>query len=165
LGMHRRPHAALLALKCGGRVPVDLAEEVVRAMLEVLEAARERVKARLRRIDVRQMISILVWYYHVEPAPLQRLIYDPCSAQHWLEIIERCDEELCSTLVMLAARRDALPLAAWPDNRPDLRLRRWVSTHPDYISRIESAVAEILHPDILEYAEAIVGCAINDKFL
>jgi len=157
--MQRRPHAALLALKCGGRAPADLVEEVVRAMLEVLEAARARVKARLRLVDARQMIGVLIWYYHDEPAPFQRLIYDPCSAQHWLEIIERCDEELCSALVMLAARRDALPLAAWPDNRPDDRLRRWVSTHPDYIARIESAVGEILHPDIIEYAEAVVGCA------
>jgi len=102
--MRRRPYAALLALRRSGRAPLDLTVEVVRA---ILQAETERFQERLRRIDVRRLVGVLSWYsyYNLADAPLWRSRgYPPCAqAQHWLELVERCDEELCSALIQLAA--------------------------------------------------------------
>jgi len=148
--MQRRPYAALLALTCGVEAPRDLTQEIVRA---TLHAETERFQARLRQIDAERLNSVICWYYKCAQAPLRRLRSYPSSvrAQHWLELIERCDEELCSALVQLAALPSARDYLL-----QDVSLRDYVDSHPhDRYAGVDSTMREILHPDILEY----IGCA------
>jgi len=145
--MQRRPYAALLALTCGGHAPPDLTEEIARAMSR---AETERFQERLREIDADRLHDVIFWYYHCAEAPLRRLISFPRSlrAQHWLKVIERCDEEFCSALVQLAA----LPSARDYYHITTHDEREYVDAHPDdRYAGIDSTMREILHRDILEY--------------
>jgi len=133
---------------CGGHAPIDLTVGIVRA---VLQAETESFKERLRRVDARRLTSVISWYYEVidKQGPLGQLRF--CTS-YWLGRIERCDQELCSALVQLAA----LPSVREFLGREASKLRNWLASFPDdYCFGIDRYRREILHPDILEY----INCA------
>lgn len=133
----QRPRAALLALTCGGRLPLDLAEEVARGVLRRVA----RVQALLRRVSSRQLRKVVYWFmppYCVAQTMFRSVVRDEYSGEaHWLALIERLGEHLCGALAQLVAWRDRSDARGYARDRPH---------------DVAVYTAALLHSDVIAYA-------------
>jgi hypothetical protein len=133
----QRSHAALLAMACGGRLPLDLAEEVARVVLR--RAAR--VQALLRRVNIQQLRMVVYWFmppYCVAQTMFRSVVRDEYSGEaRWRAQIGRLDQELCDALTQLAAWRDRSNAGGHAHDRP---------------SDVAAYTAALLHAEVVAYA-------------